>query len=74
MADSIKVKTIIDNSFSGGKNPEWVQDAIASEEFLIVNTTVRLKVGRDEVYARSNDTITLDDKGKYGVQRGAEFV
>jgi hypothetical protein len=74
MADSIKVKEIIDASYSGDSLPKWVSDAIASEEFLLVNTTVRLKVGRDEVYARSVDTITLDDKGNYGVQRGPEFV
>lgn len=70
MADSIRVSRIIDNSVSAEPdNPQWVTDAFANEDFLLVNTTVRLKVGKDEVYARYFDTITVDDNNKFGVIR-----
>lgn len=75
MADSIKVSRIIDGSYEENPDtPLWVTEAIQNEDFLLVNTTVRLKVGKDEVYARYVDTITVDDEGKFGVLRGPEFV
>jgi hypothetical protein len=75
MADSIKVSRIVDGSYEAEPNhPAWVTEAFANEDFLIVNTTVRLKVAKDEVYATYRDTITVDENGKFGVVRAESGV
>jgi hypothetical protein len=72
--DTVRVSQIVDSSYETEPNiPAWVTEAFDKDDFLLVNTTVRLKVGKDEVYATYKDSITRDEDGKYGVIRG-EFA